>query len=372
MQSSQATQCTPNQTFPVIYNSTCYKVDPNCLIAASRKFKDLIDPFMKQENQITGLHLTIVGDSFSNRSINNFLQLCQNLPSDVQNSEMKEVCEIAKMFQADQIYNTGISFIKSNLDPNFNVSDDKYNDKNYLIIEGTTNLIHHAGDLDDLSFSDDEDTPTSTESKTDINQNPQKPPKIKSTIYQIVCQHRPMQLSEFLFVSVGQSMFTAKKKENIIYIAKGSDVHISKPETQIAQIIQNNDNTNIVHFHNQLIDFMIKYVGSGKPNHISISVSFTNSNNKQVDWSPYQPKYDAISNKYYLNFNGEYHHSPINSKKNIVLQNKKGKKTFIVRRMNLNDYEVECLPLVDPLIAFVIAISDVIGPFNDPFADIDF
>lgn len=59
---------------------------------------------------------------------------------------MKEVCEIAKMFQADKIYNIGADFIKQNIDPNFNIPDEKYNGSNgksYLVIEGETNFIHH-------------------------------------------------------------------------------------------------------------------------------------------------------------------------------------------------------------------------------------
>lgn len=364
-------QSLSNQTFPVIYNKDCFMVDPNCMMKSSAKFKELIDPLMS-DNKITDLHLTISPDlTFSVRSVKNFLQLCQNLPSDVQNSEMEEVCEIAKLFKADQIYNTGVTFIHNNIDPNFNVSNDKYEGKNCLIIEAATNMIHHAGDLEDLSFSDDEgDSPKIESNQPNTNSNI-KTEKIKSIIYEIVCQHRPMALTDYLFVSLGQPMFIAKKKENIIYIGKGSEVHISKPETHIAQVIQNNDNTNIIHFQSQKIDFAVNFVGSGKPNHLSIQTSFTNSNNKKVNWSPKTPQFDAQNNRYYLNYNGEYHHSPINSKKNIVLQNERGKTTFIVRKMGMYNYEVECMPLVDPLIAFIIALSDVIGPHNDPFSDVE-
>ena len=54
---------------------------------------------------------------------------------------MEEICEIAKMFRADEIYNTGLKFIQSNIDPNFNVPDNKYEDQPYLTIGGLEDNI---------------------------------------------------------------------------------------------------------------------------------------------------------------------------------------------------------------------------------------
>ena len=114
----------------------------------------------------------------------------------------------------------------------------------------------------------------------------------------------------------------------------------------------------------------MKYVDSGKPNHLSIHVTFPLNEDKMVTWSPKPPKYDPVADKYYLNFNGEHHHTPMKSKKNIVLQNEKGHPTFIVRKMYNEKYEIECLPLVDPLIAFIIGLSDIVGPYMDPLAEL--
>lgn len=100
-----------NQTFPVIYKNRAYMVDPNGLINSSFKVKELINPFLKNNFQITELRLQVVYCIFSNHNMENFLRICQNLPADVRNSEMKEICDIAKMFQADNIYNCGIDFI---------------------------------------------------------------------------------------------------------------------------------------------------------------------------------------------------------------------------------------------------------------------
>ena len=125
---------------------------------------------------------------------------------------------------------------------------------------------------------------------------------------------------------------------------------------------------NLIRLRDQ--EFRLNYVKSGKPNLYSVDVSFINQDQK-VTWSPKPPKYDAMSNKYYLNFHGEYKRNAIRSKANIVLQNPQGKRTFIVRKMELYLYEVECLPAVNPLIAFSVALSDIVGPYMDPFGDID-
>ena len=42
------------------------------------------------------LHLDILCDQFTKRNIYSFIRIGQKLPSDVKNSEMKEICEIAK------------------------------------------------------------------------------------------------------------------------------------------------------------------------------------------------------------------------------------------------------------------------------------
>lgn len=97
--------------------------------------KKLIDPFLKDNFQITELRLEVVYCIFAIRNMENFLRICQNLPADVQNSEMKEICEIAKIFEADSIYKCGLEFIQKYIDPNFFVPEAKYSDKPYLVIE---------------------------------------------------------------------------------------------------------------------------------------------------------------------------------------------------------------------------------------------
>ena len=141
-----------NQTFPVIYGNQRYMVDPNMMFNASRKFVQLVQPFGDAANQC---HLLIRHSSFSDRSIDNFLKLVQGLPTDVLDSEMKEICEIAKMFQADQIYNTGLSFVQNSIDPTFFVPDNKYeNGQTYLIVENQQSPTHQVRELE---FEDDDE-----------------------------------------------------------------------------------------------------------------------------------------------------------------------------------------------------------------------
>ena len=125
------------QTFSVVYNGTTFLVDPFRLRNASHKFSELIEPFLKNNYQFDDLRLKIAGNEFSKRNIENFLKLCQNLPTDVQNSEMEEICRIAKLFQSEQIYHIGTHFFQRYIDPNFSVSDELYNESNkqtYLFV----------------------------------------------------------------------------------------------------------------------------------------------------------------------------------------------------------------------------------------------
>ena len=143
-----------NQIFYVFYKDESFVVDPSLLYNSSRKFKELVD----HADNLQSIHLKINYEQFSTRNVVNFLRLCQNEPTDVQNSELEEICLIAKMFQADQIYKTGFDFIKSSINPNFSIPENKFDDSNgeqYLIIESDEEKenIHHIN-LNELEFDD--------------------------------------------------------------------------------------------------------------------------------------------------------------------------------------------------------------------------
>lgn len=66
-----------------------------------------------------------------------------------------------------------------------------------------------------------------------------------------------------------------------------------------------------------------------------------------------------------MDLGGAYHHAVIQSAKNLVLQNENHHLTYIVRKVDRNLYEIECNQALDPLIAFTIGLSDIVGPFDD-------
>ena len=94
----------------------------------------------------------------------------------------------------------------------------------------------------------------------------------------------------------------------------------------------------------------------GYKKHFSLKTSFTH-NGKKLDWSPKE-----IENMSKLV--GEFNHMPIQSKKNLLLKNKAGHPTFLVRKMDKKTYEIECLPSLNPLIIFALGISDIVGPYS--------
>lgn len=401
----------PAQTFPIFYNNITFMVDPISLAQSSRKFKELIQPFINSNQQISSMHLEILCHDFTNRNMNNFLRLCQNLSTDVQDSEMVEICQIAKLFKADQIYNTGLSFVQHKINPDFYVPDGKYDGsdgKTYLLIEGETNAVFHAGDLNELDFAsqssntnnnniiNNNNTVQNNDQIQNINfnqdknvTNNQKIPssendenkdnqilndpyyfpnkdqnnqnkRCKSVIYQVRVEPHTFKCPVYYFVANGSVMFTAKIKDFDVYIGEGNSVHIKKNTgNHVAHIFQYDNDHNIIRLKDQ--QFRLQYVNSGKPGYLSIDVAFS-FKDQQLRWTPMTPRFDKVTGHYYLNLSGEYHHNPIKSKKNIALQNAKGNPTFILRKMSSHVYEIECLPIVDPLIIFTIGLSDIIGP----------
>ncbi|KAK8839388.1 hypothetical protein M9Y10_031737 [Tritrichomonas musculus] len=340
-----------NQTFPVIYGENHYLVDPNMLFNASRKFATLVQPF---GTEAIHCQLVILPHSFTERSINNFLKLVQNLPTDVQDSEMKEICEIAKMFQADQIYNTGLNFVQSSIDPSFFVPDDKYEvGKQNLMLEAVGKFVHH---LDDLEFDSEDDE---SYDKTSENKTTESKPKVDTVIYQIHVDRPMMKCNRYHFSRNGEILFSAKKKGNLIVIGKGVDIHLKSSTVNHCAQIQQEPMRNVIHVDGQTI--ILKYVVFEDSKAISMSVSF-NHNNNQIYWFPKQPKLNPRTGNFSLKLTGAHHHRPLNSSKNSVMKNSSGHSTFITRLMGEDFFEAECHPDVPPAIVFSIALSSIIGP----------
>ncbi|KAK8835886.1 hypothetical protein M9Y10_040264 [Tritrichomonas musculus] len=360
------------QGFVVIYNNTKFLVDPISLMNSSLKFKELIQPYIQDYEEMKKLHLEITGAQLTNRNIHNFLLICQKQRTDVQNSEMKDICEIAKMFKAEDIYNTGLKFIQEKLDPDFSVPDNKYDGSDgvtYLKLVGDSSTINNDSNLGE----EQEETCNETEAENDKDKetdedeenDKSKKESMKSVLYLLRVENHTFKCPIFKFVNENRIIFSAKQKYNEIFIGEGDDIHIRKKVKHIGHITQNQGGKyNDVSLRDA--QFKLNYVNTAILGHHSIDVSFPFEGDTE-HWVPRNPKFDPKENKYYLNLDGAYHHATLQSARNLVLQNTKGHLTYIVRKVDQNVYEIECNYKLDPLIAFAIALSDIVGPYDDPW-----
>lgn len=359
------------QNFAVLYKNNTFYVDPSKLYDSSRKFQNLILPYVNQHSQIAELQLRVRNEKFSDRNMDNFLKLCQNLPTDCADSEIKEICEIAKMFQADQIYNSGLNFVRSSIDPNFDVQYQEFNPFNgepYLIIFSAVKNHKYLNELNSIEFDDDNNnTYYQTSNQENININKptfsEKSP-INNTdhnvIYVIKTTYSSVKLPVYQFIANGQVEFSAKQKNDLIVIGQGQTIHLNKDRSNhVGQISMLNGGVNIVSCQNQ--QYKVKYIYLPGPQLFSIESEFLN-NGTTLHWKPKQPKYNNQKNSYSMPLHGEYHHAPMKSVKNTVLINDNGQTVFIARKISLYEFEIECNPNVSHLNVFALALTHLLGP----------
>lgn len=388
-----------HQSFPVIYKSTTYMVDPSYLCKASRKFRELYKTYVEDNQKDNSYQLLISCDSFTERNMDNFFKLCQNLPTDVQDSEMEQICQIARMFQADHIYKIGCDFIQHNINPNFSVPEDAYNESNgkrYLNLEReikndqknvTTNEPEvlsstSSGDSSDSIFDSNENINNlpayKSNNKTDNNQNKENAkskttyintirilPVVKSTLYTIHVDHHLMKHRHFTCVKNSQVVLSAKQKKKIIVIGAGPFVHLhhhQAPGNCISKIVQSNGWYNTVENSEQT--FVIRYTPGFKSKQNLMNVSFL-FKGTLFSWISEDPNCQNTANLYNQKLVGVYHRVPLKSKKNVILRNSNSDTTFIMRKMDKGTFEAECHPDLPETIAFAIAISGIVGPYHD-------
>lgn len=353
-----------NQTFPVIYDAKRIMVDPSQLYDSSQKFRDLIN---ERGDDLSNICLRINYDGFSIRNVSNFLKICENQQTDVQNNELGEICLIAKMFQADKIYETGVEFIKTNIDSNFSISSNEFmelNGNKYMIIEEDKDEENNLSkeeeeqpiqfnhpDLNELEFDESLDQIKSTnDDNKDNNKNETVKTKKHSIFYEIKVDNQLMKKTKFYLMKDGKVLYMAKQKNNEIYIGEGKNFHISENKVANSVRITREKEFNIVNTDDQ--EFKIRFVKYFDK--YSLNLSFAHKGSHFV-WRPRQPK--SLQS-----YGGEFKHKPIPSKKNIILQNARNHPTYILRKMAKNLFECECHPVVNPIIAFSIAISQITGP----------
>lgn len=348
-----------NQTFPVIYKNTRFMVDPKYLYEASLRFRQIYQPY--ENNNNNGPLQLVVSDKlpFTERNMGNFLKLCQNQATDVLNSEMKEVCEIARMFQAEKIYNTGASFVQNNIDQNFNVPVDKYDSygPNLLTIEQANGGQSEETFSSTTAAGGNETTEENDESTTVA----QREIPAGSVVYKIRVNCPAFKCNRYSFYKDDEIILSAKQKGPKFVIGTGSTVHLKKDtHNQVATMTQSEDCYNTIQAEGQ--QFVVRYVTDGKMGHYAIEVNFIYKGNEMV-WTPEDTFAHMKNHGYDLQVKGEYDREPINSKKNLVLKNPEGSITFIVRKMDIGYYEAECNKDLSPTFAFAIAISEIVGPY---------
>ncbi|KAK8838646.1 hypothetical protein M9Y10_032682 [Tritrichomonas musculus] len=345
-----------DQPITVIYQNESFLVDPYLLSNSSRKFQELINS--SQEN-IQNIHLKLLNNKFTPRNVDNFLKICQNQQTDVKNSELEEILLLAQIFGADQVFNTGLNFIHQTIDPNYIVPNQTPEDLSSLILENENVQSHFQNvNLNELEFDDSCDV-VQTETKEDKsdpkdnNNNQSQPPKKKlhSVFYQITSDNPFMKCPRYYIKKDNQILYMAKIKNNEIFIGPGNNFHISENKIEnTAHIVRDYQGYNIVNTDDQ--EFKIKYLKYGDK--YSMNVSFSHKGTR-LNWRPKQPKNST-------SYNGEFHHQPILSKKNIILQNPRNHPTFILRKMDKKMFEAECHPGVNPIIVFSVALSQILGP----------
>lgn len=361
-------QVTISNTIPIIYKGNSYYVDPNLLCQASTRFKNMMISFFEEEEKGEP-QLEILYENFSERNIENFLKICQNLQTDVQNSEIKEICEIAYMFQANDIYNKALSFVQKTIDPNFSIPDEKYDNSfaaRFLHITTIGKLIHHLSNFSELEFESDESNEECADSHDNGNQietivnNNQTQDQWTNGLPDIY-----LIKSEFLsrgqrlmFIKNNKTTMTAKVKGKKIYLSDKSNLNQSK----FTPKIERDSNLTSKAFL-EGTEVNIKYI-LGKSSNFSMEVSF-HLDDKAINWFPKDTDMKTKSSAYKQVISGRYHHPFKRSPINMALKDKNGETMFILRKVGHNCFEVECNSNIPDDIIFSIAASQIIGPFYD-------
>lgn len=339
----------------IIYQNDSYTVNYSKLYNSSNKFREIIQPYLDNGVDPQSLQLRILYDKFDPRNVMNFLKMTQNIKNDVHSNEIAGICEIAKLFQVESLYNKTLTFVRSRIDPNFTVSndfDESFGTK-YLEIENTTSFdLQQTNHTDLVNYvSPPRSKPPNSNNISGNQTESSQPADLHNSCYKIQVLNPLLKCCRYIFSKEGRILFTAKKKANEIYIGKGNDIHIKGDDKNTCCRIMQCDGYNQIYAIDQ--EFRVNFVQFGQRFQHSIEVSFLHEG-KTASWHPRETD---------MFLSGEYNHIPVQSKKNILLQNQAGVPTFAVRKMGDDLYEVECLSTVNPLTAFSIGLSQIIGPY---------
>lgn len=359
-------------TIPIIYKGNTYDVDRNLICQASIRFSDLMKTYISN-GQTEKPQLEILYENFSERNILNFLKICQNLPVDVQNNEIPEICEIALMFQANEIYSKAINFVHSNIDQNFSIPENKYNQdiSKFFNFTSSKNLAPHHINFSELEFESDESDNdyfentnkcNNTENMKDYH-NDEKCDDFDgtSTIY-LIKSELLSRGQRFIFLKNNKPLLSAKVKGNKIFFSNKDDTNFdTNSQNVLYRIERERDLTNKVILNNQKFD--IKHI-LGNDTHFSMETSFQ-LNDKTISWVSKEKDLKTNSSEYKSLISGMFNRPFKKSDKNIALKDKNGKTQFIVRKVWHHSFEVECSPDLPEMIVFSIAVTQIVGPLFD-------
>ena len=320
-----------NLTFPIIYKNERFLVDPILLCNKSQKFQYLMN---QNEGKTQNFCLKITYNFFTTRNVSNFLKIIQDQATDVQKSEIKEICLLAKMFQADDIFNKAFNFIKEEIDNNFFIPSDQLKEiSQSLVFESESNENSNAFhcDLNELEF-DDSCTENDSKNNNKISDDKYNNNHLKniSVCYKIKLENPILKCHRFYFMEDDKVVFTAKQKFDDIVIAEGKNCHFKESEqTTMAKIKRDYKGLNIATVRDQ--EIKIRYLKDGEK--FLVKTEFNHRLGKQT-WTPKQIKCDEM-------FKGQFDHKFIKSNRNIILQNTKKHPTFILRKTAKKIFEVE-------------------------------
>ena len=219
------------------------------------------------------------------------------------------------------------------------------------MLQGSQYFFVNENEYDNSFLLETEKTESDSEQKNEVKTK-SPPQKVHGTYYyEITSDKSFMKCMKYYLKKDGQVIYTAKVKDDEIYINEGPECHISDNQVKKgAKIKRFPKNYNMITTNDQ--EIKVTFIEIGHYN--SMNISFKH-NGRELRWIPRLPRS-------MIGFYGGYWREPIPSKKNTILQNTKYHPSFICRRMSKKVFEAECNKEIDPVIVFSIALSQIIGP----------
>ena len=239
--------------FSLIYHDRKYLVDPAFFAINSKKFREIYNPAYAHLSQIT------ISGNYQDQSVSIFCQLCQDKEVKIPDANMKDIANLAKLFDSEAILETALRIIHAKLDGGFK-PDDKgscvYEPKNLAQtgaftssrallstqISAPPSKFHNR----QMSFSKSQPLMQATEPPVQVasSQQATENPSYyleKPVIYEI--QHekkKMMKAPKYHMILNNEVLLTGKTRSSNIVINTGTDAHFEDIEKSTCEIQRNN------------------------------------------------------------------------------------------------------------------------------------